>query len=63
MSGETLIEQLKSVANFMRGMRFDPRLPLDIKQALTERVQSIDEVVENETTETTDQTSNDHTQA
>lgn len=46
MSNEKLLEQLESVANFMRGMQFDPRIPADTKEALLERAQEIDELVE-----------------
>jgi hypothetical protein len=46
MSNEELLEQLESVANFMRGMQFDPRIPTDTKEALLERAQEIDELVE-----------------
>ena len=46
MSNEELLEQLESVANFMRGMQFDPRIPADTKGALLERAQEIDELVE-----------------
>ena len=30
----------------MRGMQFDPRIPTDTKEALLERAQEIDELVE-----------------
>ena len=46
MGNEELLEQLESVANFMRGMQFDPRIPADAKEALLERAQEIDELVE-----------------
>ena len=46
MSSEELLEQLESVANFMRGMQFDPRIPNDTKEALLGRVQEIDTMVE-----------------
>ena len=46
MGNEELLEQLESVANFMRGMQFDPRIPTDTKEALLERAQEIDELVE-----------------
>ena len=46
MSNEELLEQLESVANFMRGMQFDPRILADTKEALLERAQEIDELVE-----------------
>lgn len=46
MSNEELLEQLESVANFMRGMQFDPRIPADTKEALLERAQEIDGLVE-----------------
>ena len=46
MNNEELLEQLESSANFMRGMCFDPRIPNDTKEALQERAQAIDEVVQ-----------------
>ncbi|EEY94053.1 hypothetical protein HMPREF0026_01329 [Acinetobacter junii SH205] len=46
MDNEELLEQLESVANFMRGMQFDPRIPQDVKEALSYRVQEIDELVD-----------------
>ncbi len=46
INNEELLEQLESVANFMRGMQFDPRIPADTKEALNNRVQRIDEIVE-----------------
>lgn len=46
MNNEELLEQLESVANFMRGMKFDLRIPSDARQALIERAQEINEVVE-----------------
>lgn len=46
MSNEELLEKLESTANFMRGMQFDPRIPADTKEALLERAQEIDELVE-----------------
>ena len=46
MNNDELLEQLESVANFMRGMQFDPRIPADTKEALLERAQEIDELVE-----------------
>lgn len=46
MDNEELLEQLESVANFMRGMQFDPRIPQDVKEALSYRVQKIDELVD-----------------
>ena len=30
MNNEELLEQLEAVANFMRGMQFDPRIPQDV---------------------------------
>lgn len=41
MSNEELLEKLESVANFMNGMRFDPRIPDDIKRSLCEKSQEI----------------------
>jgi len=46
MNNEELLEQLESVANFMRGMQFDPRIPQDVKEALSYRAQEIDELVD-----------------
>lgn len=46
MNNEELLEQLESSANFMRGMAFDPRIPSDTRQALIERAQEIDGLVE-----------------
>ena len=46
MNNEELLEQLESSANFMRGMCFDPRIPNDTKEALQERAQAIDEIVQ-----------------
>ncbi|MDH1005698.1 hypothetical protein [Acinetobacter junii] len=46
MDNEELLEQLESVANFMRGMQFDPRIPQDVKEALSYRVQEIDELID-----------------
>lgn len=46
MDDQELLEQLESVANFMRGMRFDPRIPQDVKEALSYRVQEIDELID-----------------
>ncbi|WP_353174140.1 hypothetical protein [Acinetobacter rudis] len=46
MNKEELLEQLESVANFMRGMQFDPRIPVDTKEALRERTMQIDDIVE-----------------
>ncbi|QXR26979.1 hypothetical protein [Acinetobacter junii] len=43
---DELLEHLESVANFMRGMGFDPRIPNDVKQALINRSSQIDELVE-----------------
>ena len=46
MEDEELLEKLESVANFMNGMRFDPRVPFDIKQALCEKSQEIYDFIE-----------------
>ena len=46
VNNEELLEQLESIANFMRGMQFDLRIPSDARHALIERAQEIDEVVE-----------------
>lgn len=46
MGIEELLEKLESVANFINGMRFDPRIPSDIKEALACKSQEIYEVVE-----------------
>ncbi|MFW1826674.1 hypothetical protein [Acinetobacter sp. ULE_I092] len=45
MNNEELLEALESVANFMRGMGLDPRIPYDTKEALKERASDIDELV------------------
>ena len=46
MSNEELLEQLESVANFMRGMQFDVRIPADAREALRDRAMEIDDIVE-----------------
>ena len=46
MTNDELLEQLESVANFMRGMCFDQRIPADAKEALQGRAQEIDDVVQ-----------------
>lgn len=46
MNIEELLEKLESCANFMNGMRFDPRIPVDVKQALCEKSQEIYDFVE-----------------
>ncbi|MFU8927544.1 hypothetical protein [Acinetobacter puyangensis] len=46
MDNEELLEALESVANFMRGMQFDPRIPNDTKQALIERASTLDKLVQ-----------------
>lgn len=43
---KTPIQHLESVANFMRGMRFDPRIPSEVKASLDGRVDAIDEFTE-----------------
>jgi len=43
---DELLEAIQSTANFMRGMQFDPRIPSDTKQALVERAEELDELVE-----------------
>lgn len=40
------IQQLESVANFMRGMQFDPIIPKSVKEALACRVSDIDAFTE-----------------
>jgi len=45
MNNDELLEALESVANFMRGMGFDPRIPSNIKEALKERASDIDDLV------------------
>ncbi|MCB8769521.1 hypothetical protein [Acinetobacter soli] len=47
MINEELLEQLESVANFMRGMQFDTRLPGDAREALRDRAIDLDDFVEN----------------
>lgn len=46
MDIEEMLEELESCANFMNGMRFDPRIPADVKQALCEKSQEIYDFVE-----------------
>lgn len=46
MDIEELLEKLESCANFMNGMRFDPRIPTDVKKALYEKSQEIYDFVE-----------------
>lgn len=46
MTTEELLAKLESCANFMNGMRFDPRIPADVKQALCEKSQEIYDFVE-----------------
>lgn len=46
MDNEELLEALESVANFMRGMQFDTRLPSDAREALRERAMDLDDLVE-----------------
>lgn len=46
MNIEELLEKLESCANFINGMRFDPRIPVDVKQALCEKSQEIYDFVE-----------------
>ena len=46
MSKDEVVEQLESVANFMRGMCFDPRLHSEIKEAILSRVSEIDDTIE-----------------
>ncbi|WP_171494428.1 hypothetical protein [Acinetobacter brisouii] len=53
MNNEELLEQLESVANFMRGMQFDTRLPIDAREALRERAIELDDFLENFSNENT----------
>lgn len=46
MNPDDLIEKLEATANFMRGMRFDPRLHHEIRDVITERVTEIDLFIE-----------------
>ncbi|MCL5767373.1 hypothetical protein [Acinetobacter sp. ANC5681] len=46
MDNEELLEALESVANFMRGMQFDQRIPSDAREALRERAMDLDDLVE-----------------
>ena len=46
MNNEELLEKLESVANFINGMRFDPRIPNDAKQALCEKSQELYDFIE-----------------
>jgi hypothetical protein len=43
---EDLLVALESAANFMRGTMYDERIPLDTRQAMTERAQAIDSICE-----------------
>ena len=52
MKTEELLEKLESMANFMNGMRFDPRIPIDAKQALCEKSQELYEFIEDSQNET-----------
>lgn len=46
MNNEELLEKLESAANFINGMRFDPRIPNDAKQALCEKSQELYDFIE-----------------
>lgn len=46
MNNEELLEKLESAANFINGMRFDPRIPNDVKQALCEKSQELYDFIE-----------------
>ena len=46
MDNQELLEALESVANFMRGMQLDPRIPSDAREALRERAMDLDDLVE-----------------
>ena len=46
MNIEELLEKLESAANFINGMRFDPRIPSDVKQALCEKSQELYDFIE-----------------
>ena len=46
MNTEDLLEKIESAANFINGMRFDPRIPNDVKQALCEKSQELYDFVE-----------------
>lgn len=41
MIDEDILEKLKSVANFMKGMSFDHRIPSDVKKALHDKSQEV----------------------
>lgn len=43
---EELIEMLESTANLMRGMQFDPSIPSHAKDALRNRYEKIEELLE-----------------
>ncbi|MFW1800858.1 hypothetical protein ACG9YX_12605 [Acinetobacter nematophilus] len=43
---EELLEALESVANFIRGMGMEPRIPHDTKEAFGERISDIDKLVQ-----------------
>ncbi|MCU4491488.1 hypothetical protein KTI63_03280 [Acinetobacter guillouiae] len=43
---DELLQALESVANFIRGMGMDPRIPHDTKEALKLRASNIDDLVQ-----------------
>lgn len=43
---DELLEAMQSTANLMRGMQFDPRIPSDTKQALIERAEELEALIE-----------------
>ena len=46
MNNEELLEKLESAANFMNGMRFDPRIPNDVKQKKKKKSQELYDFIE-----------------
>lgn len=43
---DEIIEKLEEIANYLRGMCFDPRLPAEFKGYITEKVAELDEITE-----------------
>lgn len=42
MTIEILKAEIVSTANFLRGMLFDPSIPLNVKQALLDKINELD---------------------
>jgi hypothetical protein len=43
---EQLLEAVESTANFMRGMTLDPSIPGHVKEALSDRIKELDDLVD-----------------